>query len=62
MSDRAPPQGVVGGLAVSAETNKAQWSALMAFGWGAIGAAIGAINGMDRDRVLVYETHITQSH
>ncbi len=50
--------GAAGGAtlgAVAAETNKAQWSALMALGWGAVGAAIGAINGLDRDRVLLYE-------
>ena len=55
--------GAAGGAtlgAVAAETNKAQWSAFMALGWGAVGAAIGAINGMDRDRVLVYEAQITQ--
>jgi len=42
--------------AVTAETNKAPWTALMALGWGAIGATIGAINGLHRDRVLVYES------
>jgi len=50
--------GATGGAtlgAVAAETNKAQWSALMALGWGAIGAVIGAINGTARDRVLLYE-------
>jgi hypothetical protein len=41
--------------AFAARTNKAQWSALMAVGWGTLGATIGAINGLDRDRVLVYE-------
>ena len=52
--------GATGGatLGAVAETNKAQWSALMALGWGAIGAVIGAVNGLDRDRVLVYEAEI----
>ena len=53
--------GATGGAtlgAVAAETNKAQWSVLMALGWGAIGAVIGAVNGLDRDRVLVYEAEI----
>jgi hypothetical protein len=50
--------GAAGGAtlgALTAQTNKAQWSALMSVGWGTLGAAIGAINGLDRDRVLVYE-------
>ena len=45
--------------AVAAETHKAQWSALLALGWGAIGAVIGAINGLHRDLVLVYEAQIS---
>jgi hypothetical protein len=57
--------GATGGAtlgAVAAETNKAQWSALMALGWGAIGAVIGAINGLNRDRVLVYEAQTPKSN
>ena len=41
--------------ALTAETNKGQWSAFMALGWGAFGAAIGALNGLDRNRVLVFQ-------
>jgi hypothetical protein len=41
--------------AFAAHTNKAQWSALMAIGWGMLGATIGSINGLDRDPVLVFE-------
>ncbi len=57
--------GAAGGAtlgAVATTTNKAQWSAFMALGWGAIGAAIGAISGMHRDRILVYEARITRSN
>lgn len=57
--------GATGGAtlgAVAAETNKAQWSALMALGWGAIGAVIGAINGLNRDGVLVYEAQAPKSN
>ena len=41
--------------AVTAETNKGVWSALMALGWGAFGAAIGAINGLGRPETTIYE-------
>jgi hypothetical protein len=57
--------GAAGGAtlgAVAAETNKAQWSALMALGWGAVGAAIGAINGLARDYVLLYEAQTSKSN
>jgi len=54
--------GATGGAilgAVAAETNKAQLSALMALGWGAIGAVIGAITGLNRGRVLLYEAQVS---
>ena len=57
--------GAAGGAtlgAFAAETNKAEWSALMALGWGTVGAAIGAINGLHRDRVLLYEVQTSKSH
>jgi hypothetical protein len=47
--------------AFAARTNKAQWSALMAIGWGTVGATIGAINGLDREPVLIFEG-ATSSH
>jgi len=50
----------LGGLA--AETNKALWSALMALGWGTVGATIGAVNGLHRDRVLLYEVQTSKSN
>ena len=56
--------GAAGGAtlgAFAAETNKAQWSALMALGWGTVGAAIGAINGLHRDRVLLYDVQTFKS-
>jgi hypothetical protein len=57
--------GAAGGAtlgAVTAETNKALWSALMALGWGAVGAVIGTVNGLHRDRVLVYEAQASKSN
>jgi len=50
--------GAAGGAtlgAFAAETNKALWSALMALGWGTVGVTIGAVNGLHRERVLLYE-------
>jgi uncharacterized membrane protein len=45
--------GLVGGL--TAESNQGLWSALMAAGWGVIGAVIGASDGFsDRQETLVY--------
>jgi hypothetical protein len=57
--------GAAGGAtlgAVAAETNKAELSALMALGWGTVGAAIGAINGLHGDRVLLYEVQTSKSN
>jgi len=57
--------GAAGGAtlgAFAAETNKALWSALMALGWGAVGATIGAVNGLHRDRVLLYEVQTSKSN
>jgi len=57
--------GAAGGAtlgAFAAETNKAQWSALMALGWGTVGAAIGAINGLHRDRVLLYDVQTSNQN
>jgi hypothetical protein len=51
--------GTLGALA--AETNKRSWSALMAAGWGAIGSLIGAINGLDRDQYLWYDSPMPQT-
>lgn len=46
--------GLVGGLA--AESNRAPWAFVMALGWGAIGAAIGAASGFSESReTVVYE-------
>ncbi len=48
--------------ALAAETNKAPWSALMALGWGTVGATIGAVNGLHHDRVLLYEVQTSTSN
>jgi hypothetical protein len=40
------------------ETNKGKWSALMAVGWGTIGAVIGAVNGLDREQYLWYDSPV----
>jgi hypothetical protein len=50
--------GVAGGAALGtlAETNQGTWMAMLSAGWGGIGALIGAINGRDRSRTLVYES------
>ncbi len=41
----------------TAETNRALWTPLMAAGWGAIGALIGAVDGLrEHDYRLVYRT------
>ena len=45
--------GLVGGL--TTESNQGSWAALMAAGWGAVGAVIGASDGaFDRKETLVY--------
>jgi hypothetical protein len=45
--------GLVGALAT--ESNQASWSAFLAAGWGALGAAFDAWDGFfDRDETLVY--------
>lgn len=45
---------LVGGLAT--ESNRAPWAFVMALGWGAIGAAIGASSGSSHRReTVVYE-------
>jgi hypothetical protein len=57
--------GAAGGAtlgAFAAETNKALWSVLMALGWGTVGATIGAVNGLHRDRVLLYEAQNSKSN
>ena len=41
--------------AVAAETNKGQISVLLALGWGTVGAVVGALSGVRRDRLLMYE-------
>jgi uncharacterized membrane protein len=41
--------------ATTAKTDKGQWSALMALGWGAFGALIGSLNGLDRSEELIYQ-------
>ncbi len=48
--------GVLGGaLGLVAETNRAAWSAILAAGWGAVGALIGAADGfVDREEVVIY--------
>jgi hypothetical protein len=38
----------------TAKTNKMQWSALMAVGWGAVGAFIGSMNGLASREELIY--------
>jgi len=41
----------------TAETNRGLWTALMAAGWGAVGALIGAVDGLrEHDYRLVYRT------
>jgi hypothetical protein len=46
--------GVWGGVA--ARSNRAVWSLMLAGGWGAIGAVIGATDGArQRERAVVYE-------
>jgi len=51
--------GAVGGVALGysvVETNKGPWALRMGFGWGAIGAAIGALDGLhSRERTLIYQ-------
>ena len=52
--------GAGGGAALgyaTAETNRGLWTALMAAGWGAVGALIGAVDGLrEHDYLLVYRT------
>ena len=46
--------------ATTAETNKGPWTAFMAAGWAGVGALIGAINGLDREEELVYQSPALQ--
>jgi hypothetical protein len=46
--------------AFAAETNKALWSALMALGRVTVGVTIGAVNGLHRDHVLLYEVQTSK--
>ena len=51
---------VFGGLLgmLTAKTNRAPWTAMMAAGWGALGTVIGAYEGSSRvDETVVYELH-----
>lgn len=55
--------GAAGGAtlgAFAAETNKALWSALMALGRVTVGVTIGAVNGLHRDHVLLYEVQTSK--
>lgn len=50
--------GVLGGaLGLVAETNRAAWSAILAAGWSAIGALIGASDGFsESEELVIYAT------
>ena len=38
-----------------AQSNKAEWAMFMGAGWGAVGAAIGATNGLSRAETVIYQ-------
>ena len=41
--------------ALLAQSGKAQWALFMGAGWGAIGAAIGASDGLSRTETVIYQ-------